>query len=58
MSPNLSSLNLLTQAALTDVGNWSLCLMSAWMVVKVEAPAKANMMEAKALKVPSKVAEG
>jgi hypothetical protein len=32
--------------------------MSAWMVGKVEAPAKANMMEAKALKVPSKVAEG
>jgi hypothetical protein len=28
------------------------------MVGKVEAPAKANMMEAKALKVPSRVAGG
>jgi len=32
--------------------------MSAWMVGKTEAPPKANMIEAKALKVPSKVAGG
>ena len=43
---------LLTQAALTEVKNWSLCFMSAWMVGKMDA-LKANMMVAKALKIPS-----
>ena len=32
--------------------------MSAWMVGKVEAPAKANMMEPKALKMPFMVGAG
>jgi hypothetical protein len=43
------------QAILMEVGNWSLCFMSAWTVGNVEAPAKANIIEAKALKVPSTV---
>ena len=36
------------QAMMAEMLNFSLCLMSAWMVGKVEAPAKANITEPKA----------
>ena len=38
--------------------NWSLCFMSAWIVGKVEAPAKANIILANALMEPSMVGLG
>ena len=40
----------LMQAMMAEMLNFSLCLMSAWMVGKVEAPAKANITEPKACK--------
>ena len=46
------------QAMVAEMLNFPLSLMSAWMVGKVEAPAKANMIEAKALKDPSRVGGG
>ena len=35
-------------ASTAALGNWVLSFMSAWMVGKVEAPAKANMIVLKA----------
>ena len=32
-------------ARVAEIGNLLLCFMSAWIVGKVEAPAKANMMD-------------
>ncbi len=43
---------------MADTLNFSLLLMSAWMVGKVEAPAKANMTDPKALYDPSMVGAG
>ena len=39
-------------AITTALGKRDLSLMSAWMVGKVEAPAKANMIELKAFPKP------
>ena len=47
--------HLLVQAMTAEYENLSLSFMSAWMVGKVEAPAKANMMVEKALNVPPTV---
>ena len=47
----ISEVFLLIMAKTAAVGNFSLSLMSAWMVGNVPAPAKANMIELKA--VPS-----
>ena len=37
--------NSLPMARVAEIGNLLLCFMSAWIVGKVEAPAKANMMD-------------
>ncbi len=46
------------QAMMAEVLNLSLRRMSAWIVGKVDAPAKANMIDPKALKDPSTVGTG
>ena len=45
----ISDVILLIMAKTAAVGNFSLSLMSAWMVGNVPAPAKANMIELKAV---------
>ena len=49
---------LLVHAMIAEYLNWPLCFISAWIVGKVLAPAKANIMLAKALTHPSKVGNG
>ena len=49
---------LLVHAMIADHLNWCLCFMSAWMVGKVLAPAKANIIVEKALIIPIQLGSG